>query len=131
MTNWLERAKLEIPKMAAQVTAVAAERNTTAVMAVPQRDNSDNSQASIGSNGSALAEEPMPASEEALIRAWLAHIKESDPAMIACVLDQCRRDSEARTYFMRHAVEMLRQTASEDSKRRGQRKTRTETYKGR
>ena len=51
--NWLERARREIPKSARRRTANSAERNLTAVMAVPHLALLDKSRASIGSNGSA------------------------------------------------------------------------------
>ena len=42
---------------------------------------------------------PLTASEEGAIRAWLAVIEETDPAIIADVLGRCRTDPEARAYF--------------------------------
>ena len=36
--------------------------------------------------------------EEANIRAWLAHVREADSAMIAEVVDKCRNDLEAHRY---------------------------------
>ena len=42
---------------------------------------------------------PTTAEEEAAIRAWLAHIEETDPDAIAEVLEKCERDIEARTFF--------------------------------
>lgn len=68
----------------------------------------------------AIAAEPIPeipkrvptasmtAEEETAIRAWLAHIGETDPAIIAEVLDQCRTDADARYYFIRRAEEVRR-----------------------
>jgi hypothetical protein len=50
--NWLERARREIPKSARRRTANSAERNLTAVMAVPHPGLWEKSAASIGSNGS-------------------------------------------------------------------------------
>jgi hypothetical protein len=49
--NWLERARREIPKSARR-TANTAERNLTAVMAVPRPALREKLQESIGSNGS-------------------------------------------------------------------------------
>lgn len=51
---------------------------------------------------------PMTAGEEAAIRAWLAHIEEADPAIITEVLNRCRADAEARSYFIRRAGEVPR-----------------------
>jgi len=55
---------------------------------------------------------PMTAEEEKAIRAWLAHIEEIDPAIIAEVLDQCRSDADARQYFIRRAEEVPRPAAA-------------------
>ncbi len=41
--------------------------------------------------------------EEAPIRAWLDHIGEADPEMIAGCIDKCRTDKETRDYFLRRA----------------------------
>ena len=47
--------------------------------------------------------------EETAIRAWLAHIEETDDAdIIAEVLNQCGADLEARAYFLRRAEEVAR-----------------------
>lgn len=43
---------------------------------------------------------PMTADQEAAIRAWLARIEETDPYIIADVLEQCRGDADARDYFI-------------------------------
>jgi hypothetical protein len=50
--NWLERARREIPKSARRRTANSAERNLTAVMAVPPPAIREKLEGSIGSNGS-------------------------------------------------------------------------------
>jgi len=44
--------------------------------------------------------------EESNIRAWLAHIDETDPAIIAEVVDKCRNDLEARRYFLKRSEEV-------------------------
>lgn len=46
---------------------------------------------------------PLSAGEEAVIRAWLALIEETDTATVAAVIDQSQRDAEARAYFLRRA----------------------------
>ena len=43
---------------------------------------------------------PLTASEETVIRAWLGLIDETDPLIISEVIDQCRRDADARDYFI-------------------------------
>ena len=40
------------------------------------------------------------ADDEAAIRAWLAAIDETDPEIIADVLNQCRTDMDAQDYFV-------------------------------
>jgi len=45
----------------------------------------------------------LTAEEETTIRAWLALIEETAPYTIADVLDQCRNDADARSYFMRQS----------------------------
>lgn len=52
--NWLERARREIKESDRRATAISAERNPTAVMAVPNRDDLSASRLSIGSIGSSL-----------------------------------------------------------------------------
>ena len=144
MTNWLERAKRElglggmgdlspnsqIPKGAGRGTAVTDERHLTAVTAVPHPGESENAQASIGSNGSEPAAGfreiegsneavvPMTAGEGSAVRAWLAHIEETDEAIIAHVLDKCRTDADARYYFIRRPEELPRPVAFDDDRRR-------------
>jgi hypothetical protein len=59
----------------------------------------------------AVAEKPEPLpelspEEESNIRAWLAHIEETDPAIIAEVVDKCRNDQEARRYFLKRSEEV-------------------------
>ncbi len=53
--------------------------------------------------------EPLPelsSDEESNIRDWLAHIDETDPAIIAEVVDKCRNDLKARRYFMKRSEEV-------------------------
>lgn len=52
--------------------------------------------------------DPLSESEEHSIRAWLGHIWEREPAIIDHVLEQCRRDPEARCYFLGHAAKLPR-----------------------
>ena len=50
--------------------------------------------------------EPLPelsSDEESNIRAWLGHIEESDPTIIAEVLGKCRDDLDARRYFLKRS----------------------------
>jgi hypothetical protein len=56
--NWLERARREIEESARRRTANSAERNLTAVMAVPDQGLWEKSAASIGSNGSTSPSQP-------------------------------------------------------------------------
>jgi hypothetical protein len=59
----------------------------------------------------AVAEKPEPLpelspDEESNIRAWLAHIEETDLVPIAEVLDKCRNDLDARRYFLKRSEEV-------------------------
>lgn len=72
----------------------------------------------------AVAESPqrqvasLTAGEETAIRAWLALIEENDPAAIAEVIEQCRRDAAARAYFTeRAAVELPKPDPFPDDRR--------------
>jgi hypothetical protein len=47
---------------------------------------------------------PLSAKHEISIRAWMALIEETDPATIAEVIDQCRRNADARDYFTGRAA---------------------------
>lgn len=60
---------------------------------------------------------PMTADEESAIRAWLVHIEETDAAIIAIVLGQCRADVDARGYFTRQAAAVPRPAAFDDDRR--------------
>lgn len=44
--------------------------------------------------------------EESIILAWLTHIEETDPEIIAEVVDKCRNDLEARRYFLKRSEEV-------------------------
>jgi hypothetical protein len=59
----------------------------------------------------------MTCEEETAIRAWLAHIEETDADIIAEVLNQCRADAEARAYFLRRADEVTRPVPDDDDRR--------------
>ena len=59
----------------------------------------------------------MTAEEETAIRAWLSHIEETDAAIIAEVLSQCRADAEARAYFLRRAEEVPQPVPDDDDRR--------------
>lgn len=48
----------------------------------------------------------MTAKEEKAIRAWLAHIEEIDPVIIAEVMDKCQWEGEARAYFLQRSKEV-------------------------
>ena len=50
---------------------------------------------------------PMTAEDEAAIRGWLALIEETDPIIIAEVIDKCERDTDARAYFIGRAAAEL------------------------
>ncbi len=54
----------------------------------------------------------LPPDEEQRIRAWLDYIEEDDRDAIAEVLEKCRRDRDARRYFLERAEEVASSVAS-------------------
>lgn len=44
--------------------------------------------------------------DDVAIRAWLAHIEETDPQIIADVIQQCHDDPEANEYFIGRSKEV-------------------------
>ena len=50
----------------------------------------------------------MTADNEKAIRAWLAHIEETDPLEIQSVLSECRQDPGALQYYLGRAAEITR-----------------------
>ena len=48
----------------------------------------------------------LSADEDSKIRAWLTHIEEIDPDIIAEVLEKCRSDIGARAYFFSRVEEV-------------------------
>lgn len=82
---------------------------TVAVAKSPQRqtarhENSGSGDAEPFAPTILQPSERLTANEETAIRAWLALIKETDPATIAEVIGQCQRDAEARDYFTGRAA---------------------------
>ena len=61
---------------------------------------------------------PLSAADDASIRAWLAHIGETDPVTIADVLNQCRDKASEREIVLRWADEVRRPVDSYDERRR-------------
>jgi len=50
---------------------------------------------------------PLDVKEELLIRRWLSAIGERDEATIATVIEQCRSDADAKSYYLQRAAEEL------------------------
>jgi hypothetical protein len=129
MTNWLERAKREIPPVTDLATAETAERGSTSVMAVVAVAKVEIAESSIGGNGSTSTAGPRvvrPDADQAgpltetdvvLLRGWLASIGESDLAIIEDLLNKCRSDATARAYFLRHAVGAAKRDVLADDRR--------------
>lgn len=53
-----------------------------------------------------VSEKRVSPAAEAKIRAWLAHIRETDPAIIRDVLTRCADDRECLAYYMTRAAEV-------------------------
>lgn len=56
-------------------------------------------------SGHSNSEKPLSREQGSIIRAWLAHIEETDPDIIAEVLDKCRSNPKALAYFLRRTEE--------------------------
>jgi hypothetical protein len=125
MTNWLERARRELgvnAKSSAQISKSASDcidntdkRVLSSVLSVPQPAKSQNlaiSSVDIASTlppafqenySSARAAPPMSDEEEALLGAWLTQIGETDPEVIAALMNKCRLNLDVRQYFVKRA----------------------------
>lgn len=79
------------------------QRGAPGSLGSPERRDQANTMADTPSPREPLP--PLTATAENAIRAWLAHISETDPAAITEVLDRCRKDAQARAYFLRRASE--------------------------
>ena len=88
--NWLERARLEIRKSASGATANSAERNPTAVTAVPDTALGPNLQACVDAIGA--APEALP------LRAMLEEFEER-AAIMEFDGGLSRRDAEREAYL--------------------------------
>lgn len=83
----------------------------TATLATPatQKVDTPETVAPVATVAVAQKPEPFPElspDEESSIRAWLAHIEETDPDSINEVLDLCRDDLDARLYFLKRSEEV-------------------------
>lgn len=76
--------------------------NATATVATPATHKGAKAGTVANVASVAVANQLFP-EEEAPIRAWLAHIEETDPATIADVLAQCQSDAQARAYCLEQA----------------------------
>jgi len=87
LIHYLDRDSLELACCPEATHAEVLERHPDAVAAEPFTPTIRQPSA------------PMTASDETVIRAWLALIEETDPATIAEVIGQCQWDLDARDYF--------------------------------
>jgi hypothetical protein len=79
----------------------------TATPATPATQNADKP-ATVATVAVAVLPEPIPqlsSDDESNIQDWLAHIEETDPSMIADVVDKCRNDLDVRRYFLKRSSE--------------------------
>ncbi|MEJ1381089.1 MAG: hypothetical protein RPT95_09010 [Candidatus Sedimenticola sp. (ex Thyasira tokunagai)] len=91
----------------------AAVTATPATTATQEADKSK----TVASVATVAVVEPEPSPElspddETRIRAWLAHIEETDPAIIAEVLDKCCDDLDALRYFLKRTEEVPKPVAT-------------------
>lgn len=76
--------------------------NATATVATPATHEGAKAGTVANVASVAVANQLFP-EEEVPIRAWLAHIKETDPATIADVLAKCATNPDARAYCLEQA----------------------------
>lgn len=87
--------------------AAAVARIATVAVANPKEEKTA-PPAKVGAGDTAPASQlavPMTADQEQAVRAWLALIEETDPAIIDDVLHRCRHDAECRYYYLGRAAE--------------------------
>lgn len=94
------------PKGEAATIARIARIATVAVANPKEEKTAPPAKVSAGDTVTAFRWWLLATKEETAIRAWLAHIGETDPACIAEVIEQCQRDAEAREYFIGRATEL-------------------------
>jgi len=89
-------------------------------MAVPDPGEAEISGGSIGSNGSngSARAADLQETETVVPGAWLAHIEETDDAIITHLLDQFRVNMEARDYFLLRAAKAPPPDIFDDDRRR-------------
>ena len=98
--------------LAALIRKCESGKTATAIPAIPatQPKGSAATVARIATvavaNPTEMQTAPMTAEEERAIHAWLGHIEETDPEIIAEVMDKCQREGEARAYFLRRSKEV-------------------------
>ena len=73
--------------------------NATATVATPATYKGAKA-GTVANVASVAVANQLLAEEETAIRAWLAHIEETDPATIADVLERCQNDAQARAYCL-------------------------------
>jgi hypothetical protein len=95
LLHFTDRDPLTVTFSPAVSHAEALEQYPDAVAAEPVSDHS-------AADGQPV---PLDQADEATIRAWLASVGEDDQTTITEVLEGCRRDAEARRYFIRRAKE--------------------------
>lgn len=76
--------------------------NATATVATPATHKGVKA-GTVANVASVAVANQLLAEEETAIRAWLAHIEETDPATIADVLARCQSDAQARAYCLEQA----------------------------
>jgi len=76
--------------------------NATATVATPATHNGAKA-GTVANVASVAVANQLLAEEETAIRAWLAHIEETDPATIADVLARCQSDAQARAFCLEQA----------------------------
>lgn len=91
---------------------IRKQENATATVATPATHKEART-GTVANVASVAVANQLLAEEETAIRAWLAHIEETDPATIADVLAKCAANPDARAYFLEQARHTQRQKAPE------------------
>ena len=76
--------------------------NATATVATPATHKGAKA-GTVATVASVAVANQLLAEEETAIRAWLAHIEETDPATIADVLARCQNNAQARAFCLEQA----------------------------
>lgn len=79
---------------------------SVAISAMPNRKNEQ----SVAKEANVAVANQLFPEEESAIRAWLAHIEETDHKTIGEIIAKCKTSDEARTYCLQQFKQIPRET---------------------